>query len=206
MDLLSRRSVLAATAAGGLAAAASATAETYQKTAPFVNGKPDGGHGPGPFDAPQVDINPSEVNPIPTDHGNLGILKYSFSEAHNRRTDAGWVREVTVRNFPVSKAMAGVDMRLPAGAIRELHWHLPAEWAYVTYGTARITAVDQDARRFVADVKEGDLWFFPSGIPHPSRGLGRMGASSCSSSMMGISARIALSRSTIGSTTRPKMC
>ena len=91
---------------------------------------------------------------------------------HNRHTAAGWAREVTVRNFPMSKAMAGVNMRLPKGAVRELHWHLPAEWAYVTYGTGRITAVDTQARKFVADVKEGDLWFFPSGIPHSIQGLG----------------------------------
>lgn len=39
------------------------------------------------------------------------------------------------------------------------------------YGSARITAVDQDNRKFVADVKEGDLWFFPSGIPHSIQGL-----------------------------------
>jgi oxalate decarboxylase/phosphoglucose isomerase-like protein (cupin superfamily) len=27
--------------------------------------------------------------------------------------------------------MAGVNMRLEAGAIRELHWHTAAEWAIV---------------------------------------------------------------------------
>ena len=62
-------------------------------------------------------------------------------------------------------------MRLDAGGVRELHWHLPAEWAYMLYGTARITAVDESNRKFAADVKEGDLWFFPSGIPHSIQGL-----------------------------------
>lgn len=61
-------------------------------------------------------------------------------------------------------------MRLDAGGIRELHWHLPAEWAYMLYGKARITAVDGNNRKFAADVKEGDLWFFPSGIPHSIQG------------------------------------
>ena len=38
-------------------------------------------------------------------------------------------------------------MRLPAGAVRELHWHVPAEWAFVTYGSGRITAVDLETRK-----------------------------------------------------------
>ncbi|PSR75561.1 hypothetical protein PHLCEN_2v9041 [Hermanssonia centrifuga] len=37
--------------------------------------------------------------------------------------------------------MAGVNMRLEAGAVRELHWHKTAEGP-------------------------GDLWFFPAGVPH----------------------------------------
>ncbi len=158
----SRRKLLATGAAGGLLAATAARAEGQRYPMDTV----------GPNDPRQVALNPSEVNPLPTDHGNLGTLKYSFSEAHNRHTAAGWAREVTVRNFPISKDMAGVDMRLPKGAVRELHWHRPAEWAYVTYGTARITAVDTGACKFVADVKAGDLWFFPSGIPHSIQGLG----------------------------------
>ena len=38
-------------------------------------------------------------------------------------------------------------------------------------GRARITAVDQDGRNFVDDVGEGDLWYFPAGIPHSIQGL-----------------------------------
>jgi oxalate decarboxylase len=127
---------------------------------------------PGPRNESLEDANPSEFSPSATDEGNLGSLKYSFSEAHNRRTEAGWAREVTVRQLPIAKSIAGVNMRLNAGAVRELHWHLPAEWAYMLYGSARITAVDENNLKFVADVKEGDLWFFPSGIPHSIQGLG----------------------------------
>ena len=42
----------------------------------------------------------------------------------------------------------------PAGT-RELHWHKESEWAYMLYGSARITAVDQQGRNFVDDVHEG---------------------------------------------------
>jgi oxalate decarboxylase len=44
--------------------------------------------------------------------------------------------------------------------------------AFMTYGSARIAGVDAQARKFVNDVKEGDLWFFPGGIPHSIQGLG----------------------------------
>jgi oxalate decarboxylase len=63
-------------------------------------------------------------------------------------------------------------MRLNAGSIRELHWHKQAEWAYMLYGTARITAIDQDGNNFVDDVGVGDLWYFPGGVPHSIQGLG----------------------------------
>lgn len=127
---------------------------------------------PGPHDDAEAAVNPNDWQGLPTDHGNLGTLRASFSSVHNRHTAAGWAREVTVRNFPISKAMAGVNMRLPAGAVRELHWHVPAEWAFVTYGVGRITGVDAQARKFISDVKEGDLWFFPGGVPHSIQGLG----------------------------------
>jgi oxalate decarboxylase len=68
--------------------------------------------------------------------------------------------------------MAVVDMRLNAGGIRELHWHKAAEWAYMLYGRARITAVDQTGKSFVDDVGVGDLWYFPPGVPHSIQGLG----------------------------------
>jgi oxalate decarboxylase len=62
-------------------------------------------------------------------------------------------------------------MRLTAGGVRELHWHTSAEWAFMLYGTARITAIDAGGKSFVADIKKNDLWFFPSGIPHSIQGL-----------------------------------
>ena len=40
------------------------------------------------------------------------------------------------------------------------------------YGLARITAVDPEGRSFVNDVKAGDLWLFPGGVPHSIQGLG----------------------------------
>jgi oxalate decarboxylase len=62
-------------------------------------------------------------------------------------------------------------MRLNAGGVRELHWHKAAEWAYMLYGTARITAVDSQGHQFVDDVGVGDLWYFAGGTPHSIQGL-----------------------------------
>ena len=93
-----------------------------------------------------------------------------------RLTTGGWTRQVTVRELGIAKNVAGVNMRLNAGGVRELHWHKAGEWAYMLYGAARITAVDAQGRNFVDDVGVGDLWYFPSGIPHSIQGLGPDGA------------------------------
>jgi len=115
--------------------------------------------------------------PPSTDSKSLvPTFKYPFSLANKRVYEGGWSREVTVRELPVSKSMAGVNMRLTAGGVRELHWHTASEWAIMLYGTARITAIDAEGKSFVADVKEKDLWYFPSGIPHSIQGLGPDGA------------------------------
>ena len=131
---------------------------------------------PGPAN-PAVDAqNPSGSNPPATDAGGVPTFKYPFSFSHKRLHEGGWSREVTVRELPISQTMAGVDMRLTAGGVRELHWHTAAEWAYMLYGSARITAIDADGKSFVADVKESDLWYFPTGIPHSIQGLNPDGA------------------------------
>src|SRR6266511_3465275 len=122
---------------------------------------------PGPGN-PALDAqNLDSMWPPSTDSKSLvPTFKYPFSLANKRVYEGGWSREITVRELPISKSMAGVNMRLTAGGVRELHWHTAGEWAIMLYGTARITAIDADGKSFVADVKKNDLWFFPSGIPH----------------------------------------
>src|SRR6267378_5555544 len=132
---------------------------------------------PGPGN-PTLDAqNPDSMWPPGTDSKSLvPTFKYPFSFANKRVYEGGWSREVTVRELPVSKSIAGVNMRLTAGGVRELHWHTAGEWAIMLYGTARITAIDANGRSFVADVKKDDLWYFPSGIPHSIQGLEPDGA------------------------------
>jgi oxalate decarboxylase len=109
--------------------------------------------------------------PPSTDSGTIPNLKYSFEAAHNRLLSGGWAREVTARELPIATELAGVNMRLKPGGVREMHWHKEAEWAYMIAGVARITAVDAEGRTFIDDVEAGDMWYFPAGIPHSIQGL-----------------------------------
>src|SRR3954469_11132818 len=131
----------------------------------------DSAPGMGPRNLPLDQANPDLLTPPRTDSGTVPNLKYSFSAAHNRLLPGGWAREVTVRELPIATELAGVNMRLKPGGVREMHWHKEAEWAYMLAGRARITAVDQEGRDFIEDVAEGDIWNFPAGIPHSIQGL-----------------------------------
>ena len=109
--------------------------------------------------------------PPPTDAGSVPNLRFSFADAHKRIEDGGWAREVTERELPIATELAGVNMRLNPGGIRELHWHKQAEWAYMLEGRARITALDLAGFGFVDEIGVGDLWYFPAGVPHSIQAL-----------------------------------
>jgi oxalate decarboxylase len=181
-DAYSRRGFLgvgsAALAAAGMMSAADAAAQDKQPYPAKEDGpKPYPVKGdrsasaPGPGNATLDEQNPDSFLPPPSDAGGVQTFKYPFGISHKRMQEGGWSREVTVRELAVSKSIAGVDMRLTAGGIRELHWHTAAEWAFMLYGNARITGLDAEGRSFVADITEGDLWYFPTGIPHSIQGL-----------------------------------
>ena len=126
---------------------------------------------PGPENDSLKDISENGFLPPPTDHGEAPEFWNSFSVAHRRVQPGGWTRQVTVEDFPISKDIAGVNMRLTAGGIRELHWHEAAEWGLTLSGSARLTAIDYDGKAYVKDVQKDDLWFFPPGVPHSIQGL-----------------------------------
>ncbi|KAI0767004.1 oxalate decarboxylase [Fomes fomentarius] len=120
----------------------------------------------GPQNVPIAKQNPDILAPPTTDSGSVGNAKWPFSLSKMQLNTGGWVRQQNVQQMPIATAMAGVNMRLESGAIRELHWHQTAEWAYVLKGSTQITSVDQLGRNYVATVNKGDLWYFPPGIPH----------------------------------------
>ncbi|KAF8712306.1 Oxalate Decarboxylase, partial [Rhizoctonia solani] len=115
--------------------------------------------------------NPDLLAPPTTDSGSVSNVKWPFSLSHNRVQDGGWARQQNVHSMPIATTMAGVNMRLKAGGIRELHWHITAEWAYVLAGSCRIVVVNAEGQNYIADVYPGDLWYFPPGIPHVLQGL-----------------------------------
>ncbi|GHO76416.1 oxalate decarboxylase OxdD [Ktedonobacter sp. SOSP1-85] len=135
-----------------------------------------GGTDPGPRDIAIDEQNPDLLAPPLTDAGTVPNLKWPFSLSHNRLAPAGWARETTIQELPVSTEMAGVDMRLNPGAIRELHWHPVSEWGIVTVGSVQITCLDADGRMFVDNLDQGDLWFFPEAFPHSLQAFGGVGS------------------------------
>jgi oxalate decarboxylase len=175
-DGVSRRSFVEKTSPALVAAAslpilaAQQTNDMSRDTHTGINEKELGAKNPGLEAQEQKSVYPPEA-----DAGGQPAFKYPFAIAHRRIESGGWTRQVTVRDFPLSKRMVGVEMRLIAGGVRELHWHVGSEWAFMTAGSARITAVDQKGRAFVEDVNEGDLWVFPGGVPHSIQGLGEDG-------------------------------
>src|ERR1700681_3193700 len=174
MGDLTRRDMLAtaAVAGGMLAGASGAIAETGDRAVQPSRAPGIGGNDPVPGNPIRERQNPDLLNPPATDSGTIQNLRFSFADAHVRQSSGGWTRQVTKRELGASKAIAGVQMRLNAGGVRELHWHKQAEWAYMLYGSARITAIDANGRNFVDEVGVGDLWYFPGGIPHSIQGLG----------------------------------
>lgn len=125
----------------------------------------------GPTNPTREAENPDTLVPPPVDHGTMANLRWSFADSHMHLSEGGWGRQTTVRELPSAPEVAGVNMRLTPGGVREMHWHTAAEWAYMLKGYARITAIDQEGRTFQDDVSEGDLWYFPAGIPHSIQGL-----------------------------------
>jgi oxalate decarboxylase len=136
---------------------------------PIVDGR--GGTILGPRNVPVERQNPDVLIAPTTDAGTVPNLKWPFALSHNRVLSGGWARETTTRELAISTEIAGVNMRLTPGGIRELHWHKEAEWAYVIAGGCRISILDEEGRLFVDDVGVGDLWYFPAGLPHSIQAL-----------------------------------
>lgn len=75
----------------------------------------------GPRDVMRDLENPDMLVPPYTDAGTIPNMKFSFSDTHMQLSHGGWSREVTVRELPIATTLAGVNMRLTPGGVRELH-------------------------------------------------------------------------------------
>lgn len=175
--MFSRRDLLTVSAAAAAMVGSGAQAATFgnpdRPPQGAVNAKSPGTlTDPGPQNPDLAKQFPSLQSSPATDVGGLPMDWASFNIAPKRIQNGGWARQVTVEDFAISKEISGVNMRLTAGGIRELHWHQAAEWAIMTYGSCRVTVLDTSGRPYIADVKAGDLWYFPAGAPHSLQGLG----------------------------------
>ncbi|PHH68665.1 hypothetical protein CDD83_6016 [Cordyceps sp. RAO-2017] len=128
-----------------------------------------GQSGDGPRTFAYERLNPDTFAAPGTDRGNVPNAKWPLGLSHNRpgyRGRAGWARQQNTAVLPNAKRMAGVDMKLAPHAYRELHWHTAGEWALLLKGCARVAAVNDEGQSFTDDLCEGDVWFFPAGVPH----------------------------------------
>jgi oxalate decarboxylase len=180
MGPFSRRNLLGFSAAGVVATAASAaSAATFgnpdEPPQGAINANAASRTDPGPQNPALASQFPNAANPPATDVRDLPQFWASFNNAHKRIQGGGWARQLAQADFPLSRDFTGVNMRLAAGGIRELHWHRAAEWAVMTYGQCRVTVMDTDGRAYVQDVGVGDLWYFPAGYPHSLQGIGADG-------------------------------
>jgi oxalate decarboxylase len=62
----------------------------------------------------------------PTDHRVVEPFWHSLDLTHRRIQEGGWTHQVTSRELPVSKDVAGLNMRLTKSSFREPH-HDPRE-------------------------------------------------------------------------------
>jgi oxalate decarboxylase len=117
---------------------------------------------------------PSGPGPKLLSGKELPSFRFPLGARQAKTWDAGWAKEATVAEFPVSEKIAGVLMQLAPGGLRELHWHSnAAEWAYVTAGTCRVTTIDPRGKSEIADFGAGDVWYFPRGYGHSIQAIGR---------------------------------
>src|ERR1700721_4293917 len=121
MTAVTRRSFLEKTSAALVAAAslpilaaAQQTKDMSRDTHTGINEQELGPKNPG-LEAQE----PDSMYPPETDAGGQPPFKYSFALAHKRIESGGWTRQVTVRDFPLSKKMAGVRSGLFSGGCAE---------------------------------------------------------------------------------------
>src|ERR1700743_3886472 len=108
---LSRRMfVEAAALAGAGLMTGTAMAETRQES--LAGRQADSASDPGPENTTLLRENPSANTPPFTDHGNPAPIWYSFDLTAKRMQGGGWTHQVTERELPQSREIAGVNMRL----------------------------------------------------------------------------------------------
>src|SRR5260370_38165282 len=132
-DGLSRRgfigigSAALATVAGSLAVSSRLEQQGQMTNQPGIDRSATD---PGPSNEGLDSQNRDSAWPPGTDSKSLvPTFKYPFSLANKRAYEGGWSREVTVRELPVSKSMAGGKIGLADGGARVMYFRNAGEMA-----------------------------------------------------------------------------
>jgi oxalate decarboxylase len=119
---------------------------------------------------------PSFMNNVPDPllaGKELPTFKFALEKTEGKVIGGSYGKEATVEQFPISKGIAGVSMKIEPGAMRELHWHATsAEWAFVDKGRVRTTVLGPGGYSETNDFEPGDVWYFPRGHGHMLECLG----------------------------------
>src|SRR5258708_35210750 len=107
MDDITRRTILAATAAGGFFAVATGAGAETSEALPQPQRPGHGGTEPGPRNLARDRQHPHLLVPPSTEHGTLPNLRFSFSDSHVRVESGGGTRPCPLRQLGVSEATAG---------------------------------------------------------------------------------------------------
>jgi len=147
MSKLTRRNFLGAAAvmAGGLTG-------LQRVVGSELHGRIEARADPGPSNPALDGQNPDSIWPRDTDSKSL----VQTSSIHSPLPTSALMRADVTRGdgaeLPVSKTLAGVNMRLTPGGFRELHCTRRRMGPSCFTETRRITAIDLDGKSFVADV------------------------------------------------------
>jgi oxalate decarboxylase len=119
------------------------------------------GHLPGSLEQDKAEIGGEQV---------ASKQDYIFrmkSMKPTKSNQAGDVRIVDSRNFPVSKHFAAGLVTIKPGGMREMHWHPNAsEWQYYIAGKGRMTVFLPVENARTMDFNANDVGYVPSNAPH----------------------------------------
>lgn len=153
---------IAAWGAANFAAVSAAVA------APFAARPGDGG-----FARRAGPLPPGDALAVHESNAPVAEFRFALDSSVPRVASGGWVKEVSTRQLPVARGIAGVHAFLDAGASRELHWHATAaEWAIVLDGRCQTVVIDPNGASEINNFEPGDLWYFAKGHGHAIQTIG----------------------------------
>jgi oxalate decarboxylase len=109
----------------------------------------------------------------PADVAAMPDFRFALDAETPRVATGGWVKEVSTRQLPIGRGIAGVHALLDPGAARELHWHATAaEWAIVLDGRCQTVVIDPSGASEINNFEPGDIWYFARGHGHAIQTIG----------------------------------